>query len=316
MEDNKKIFKDVNAGDNVWFVTGAKSGDPSFRTGRVTSVRPDANNALVLFDTDVQNVAVPLASLFKGRIEFGAGDGLTAVHTCLDAAETEYREGLARLEATAPKEPADGDGEYTVADLINDVANAFADALHGVLSEAESGGDGDESGDGEEPIDLGIETEIPAAESPAAPDSHTRLTENAARRETSASVYPSVPAVLMITVTPSGCEKLDRDYYSDPALHAPNPLYLDHGVHYLHDVLIPDFRRPAALYDPDDGRFFGDDIEADAAACMIEDWIDDNYPELARLDYGQDNDWYYEVLPGSAISVGDGQVELNPFKGE
>lgn len=316
MEDNKKkIFKDVKAGDKVWFVTGAKAGVPSIRLGHVTEVKPDADNALVLFDTDVQNVAVPVASLFKDRIEFGAGETLTSVHTAADAADAEYNEGQVRYNAEngrranfddVKKRDDDGnaDEEYTVADLVSDVAKAFISALAGVS----------EDDDCEEPIDLGIETELPPAENPPAPDNHLVLTEKTAAREVSAPSYPSVPAVLMITVNPSGCEKLDPDYCTDPAMHTPNPLYLDHGVHYLHDILIPDFRRPASLPAEDDSRFFGDDTEADAAACMIEDWIDSAYPELARLDYGPDEDWFYEVLPGSAIGVDTNTVELNPFK--
>ena len=145
MEDNKKIFKDVKAGDKVWFVNGVESGVPSIRQGRVTSVRPDAGcrNALVLFDTDVQNIAVPVASLFKSRISFGSGDGLTAVHTDHAAAADEYAEGMARdnserksvSRAAEPDVDTDGpgDGEYTVADLVNDIVDAFVTALNKAL---------------------------------------------------------------------------------------------------------------------------------------------------------------------------------------
>ena len=393
MEDNKKIFKDVKAGDKVWFVNGVESGVPSVRQGRVTSVRPDAGcrNALVLFDTDVQNIAVPVASLFKSRISFGSGDGLTAVHTDITAAADEYAKGMARYNSEhksvsrAAAEPdvdtdGPGDGEYTVADLVNDIAGAFVTTLNKALR-ADDGDEKDEKDEKEnvESPDAGntapeAETEIKTAvadlvndiagafitalnkalrgwaddddekdkkenvespdagnpvpeaetdiprriktENPPEPANHTDLTERTAARETGAPTYPSVPAVLMITVNPSGCEKLDPDYYTDPAMHSPNPLYLDHGVHYLHDILIPDFRRPASLSGEGDDRFFGDDTEADAAACMIEDWIDSTYPELGRLDYGQDEDWFYEVLPGSAIGVDTNTVELNPFKGE
>lgn len=307
MEDDKKIFKDVKKGDKIWFVTGVKSGEPGVRLVHVTGVRPDADNALVLFDTDVQNVAVPVASLFKSRITFGSGDGLTAVHTDAGDAAIEYDEARWRdASAAAPAEKTadDGEDEYTVDDLVNDIAAAFIDALTG-------GGKEDNAN---------CKTAVPekpaGQENPVDPSGHTELTERSAERETAAPSYPSVPAVLMITVNPSGCEKLDPDYYSDPAAHTPNPLYLDHGVHYLHDILIPDFRRPASLPAADDERFFGDDTEADAAACMIEDWIDSAYPELARLDYGPDEDWYYEVLPGSAIGVDTNAVELNPFKTE
>ena len=335
MEDNEKIFKDVKAGDKVWFVNGVESGVPSIRQGRVTSVRPDAGNALVLFETDVQNIAVPVASLFKSRISFGSGDGLTAVHTDHAAAADEYAEGMARYNsehksesrAAEPDVDTDGpdDGEYTVADLVNDIADAFVTALNKALR-ADDGDEKDEKENIESPDapDAGNpapedEIDVPRrikTENPPEPANHTDLTERAAARETGAPTYPSVPAVLMITINPSGCEKLDPDYYTDPAMHSPNPLYLDHGVHYLHDILIPDFRRPASLPGEGDDRFFGDDTEADAAACMIEDWIDSAYPELGRLDYGQDEDWFYEVLPGSAIGVDTNTVELNPFKGE
>ena len=337
MEDNKKIFKDVKAGDKVWFVNGVESGVPSIRQGRVTSVRPDAGcrNALVLFDTDVQNIAVPVASLFKSRISFGSGDGLTAVHTDHAAAADEYAEGMARYNsehksescAAEPDVDTDGpdDGEYTVADLVNDIAAAFVTALNKALR-VDDGDEKDEKENVESPDapDAGNpasedEIDVPRrikTENPPEPANHTDLTERVAARETGAPTYPSVPAVLMITVNPSGCEKLDPDYYTDPAMHSPNPLYLDHGVHYLHDILIPDFRRPASLPGEGDDRFFGDDTEADAAACMIEDWIDSAYPELGRLDYGQDEDWFYEVLPGSAVGVDTNTVELNPFKEE
>ena len=337
MEDNKKIFKDVKAGDKVWFVSGIESGVPSIRQVRVTSVRPDAGNALVLFETDVQNIAVPVASLFKSRISFGSGEGLTAVHTDHAAAADECAEGI-RIEwptifnsehksvsraAAEPDVDTDGpdDGEYTVADLVNDIADAFVTALNKALR-ADDGDENDEKENVESP-DAGNpapedenDNRMIKTENPSEPANHTDLTERAAARETGAPTYPSVPAVLMITVNPSGCEKLDPDYYTDPAMHSPNPLYLDHGVHYLHDILIPDFRRPASLPGEGDDRFFGDDTEADAAACMIEDWIDSAYPELGRLDYGQDEDWFYEVLPGSAIGVDTNTVELNPFKGE
>ena len=337
MEDNKRIFKDVKAGDKVWFVNGVESGVPSIRPVRVTSVRPDAGNALVLFETDVQNIAVPVASLFKSRISFGSGDGLTAVHTDPAAAADEYAEGI-RIEwpaifnsdhksvsraAAEPDVDADGpdDGEYTVADLVNDIADTFVTALNKALR-ADDGDENDEKENVESP-DAGNpapedenDNRMIKTENPSEPANHTDLTERAAARETGAPTYPSVPAVLMVTVNPSGCEKLDPDYYTDPAMHSPNPLYLDHGVHYLHDILIPDFRRPASLPGEGDDRFFGNDTEADAAACMIEDWIDSAYPELGRLDYGQDEDWFYEVLPGSAIGVDTDTVELNPFKGE
>lgn len=337
MEDNKRIFKDVKAGDKVWFVNGIESGVPSIRQVRVTSVRPDAGNALVLFETDVQNIAVPVASLFKSRISFGSGEGLTAVHTDYAAAADECAEGI-RIEwptifnsehksvsraAAEPDVDTDGpdDGKYTVADLVNDIADAFVTALNKALR-ADDGDENDEKENVESP-DAGNpapedenDNRMIKTENPSEPANHTDLTERAAARETGAPTYPSVPAVLMITVNPSGCEKLDPDYYTDPAMHSPNPLYLDHGVHYLHDILIPDFRRPASLPGEGDDRFFGDDTEADAAACMIEDWIDSAYPELGRLDYGQDEDWFYEVLPGSAIGVDTNTVELNPFKGE
>lgn len=338
MEDNKKIFKDVKAGDKVWFVNGVQSGVPSIRQGRVTRVRPDAGNALVLFETDVQNIAIPVASLFKSRISFGPGYRLTAVHTDHAAAVDEYAEGTARYNsehksvsraAAEPDVDTDGpdDGEYTVADLVNDIADAFVTALNKALR-ADDGDENDEKENVESP-DAGNpapedenDNRMIKTENPSEPANHTDLTERAAARETGAPTYPSVPAVLMITVNPSGCEKLDPDYYTDPAMHSPNPLYLDHGVHYLHDILIPDFRRPASLPGEEDDRFFGDDTEADAAACMIEDWIDSAYPELGYLDYGQDEDWFYEVLPGSAIGVNTdtarriAPLEFNPFKGE
>lgn len=316
MEDNKKIFKDVKKGDTVWFVTGLNAGTPSVRRGTVRNVRPDADNALVLFDTDVQNIAVPVASLFKSRIEFGSGDGLTAVHTDTGDASIEYDGARLRAANTAAEENPEDPG-YTVADLVHDIAAAFVRALNNTLSDS---GDEDGNDDDGGAIDPGAGTGLPAAEkhgeNPKAPDDHLSVTERAALRETGSPTYPSVPAVLMITVNPSGCEKLDPEYYTDPAMHSPNPLYLDHGVHYLHDILIPDFRRPASLPGEGDERFFGDDTEADAAACMIEDWIDSTYPELGRLDYGPDEDWFYEVLPGSAIGVDTDTVELNPFKGE
>lgn len=335
MEDNKKIFKDVKAGDKVWFVNGVQSGVPSIRQGRVMRVRPDAGcrDALVLFETDIQNIAVPVASLFKSRISFRSGDGLTAVHTDHADAVDEYAEGTARYKserqsesrAAEPDVDGPGDGEYTVADLVNDIADAFVTALNKAL-QADGGDEKDEKENAESP-DAGspcvkIYSAPPEArteartENPPEPAGHADLTEKAAARETCSPTYPSVPAVLMITVNPSGCEKLDPEYYTDPAMHSPNPLYLDHGVHYLHDILIPDFRRPASLPGEGDERFFGDDTEADAAACMIEDWIDSTYPELGRLDYGPDEDWFYEVLPGSAIGVDTDAVELNPFKGE
>lgn len=339
MEDNKKIFKDVKAGDKVWFVNGVQSGVPSIRQGRVTRVRPDAGNALVLFETDVQNIAIPVASLFKSRISFGPGYRLTAVHTDHAAAADEYAEGTARYNsahksvsraAAEPDVDTDGpdDGEYTVADLVNDIAAAFVTALNKALR-ADDDDEKDEKENIESP-DAGNpapedelnDNRMIKTENPPEPANHTDLMERVAARETGAPTYPSVPAVLMITVNPSGCEKLDPDYYTDPAMHSPNPLYLDHGVHYLHDILIPDFRRPASLSGEGDDRFFGDDTEADAAACMIEDWIDSAYPELGYLDYGQDEDWFYEVLPGSAIGVNTdtarriAPLEFNPFKGE
>ena len=163
MEDNKKIFKDVKAGDKVWFVNGVESGVPSIRQGRVTSVRPDAGcrNALVLFDTDVQNIAVPVASLFKSRISFGAGDGLTAVHTDHAAAADEYAEGMDRYNsehksvnraAAEPDVDTDGpdDGGYTVADLVNDIAGAFVTALNKALR-ADDGDEKDEKENVESP---------------------------------------------------------------------------------------------------------------------------------------------------------------------
>ena len=339
MEDNKKIFKDVKAGDKVWFVNGVQSGVPSIRQGRVTRVRPDAGNALVLFETDVQNIAIPVASLFKSRITFGPGDRLTAVHTDHADAADEYTEGMARYNSehksvsrAAARAAVDtdgpGDGEYTVADLVNDIADAFVTALNKALR-ADDDDEKDEKENIESP-DAGNpapedelnDNRMIKTENPPEPANHTDLTERVAARETGAPTYPSVPAVLMITINPSGCEKLDPDYYTDPAMHSPNPLYLDHGVHYLHDILIPDFRRPASLPGEEDDRFFGDDTEADAAACMIEDWIDSAYPELGYLDYGQDEDWFYEVLPGSAIGVNTdtarriAPLEFNPFKGE